>query len=176
LPEEFGQLVEVEGEWTLNGEPVVLAQHTNADGSVELWLSLASSPEWPLLVQHADGVWLLGLEEWTGEIMVVNTNEVPLQVKVIGFEGANGEELGSPEEELAPFAITTFASLPPGSYQMLFSFSLANPLELSCSLELSNDSRYEFIAVPEGIAVLEDDFTPQSGTEVDVLSSPLCGH
>jgi len=175
LPEEFGELIEENGQWTFNGQPVVLAHHTNADGDVELWLSLATSPAWPLFIQRQDGAWVLGVEEWMGEITIVNTNEAPLQVSLAEFDGVQGEDLGSLGLELAPFEISSFPSMPPGSYQVTFSFDVVGIIELSCTIELSNDSQYEFIAVPEGIAVLEENFIPQTASDIDVRTSPLCG-
>ena len=176
LPEQFGELIEQNGQWTFNSQPVVLTHHTNPDGTVELWLSLAASPAWPLFVQHEDGAWVLGVEEWMGEITIVNTNEVPLQFGVANFDTVQGQDPNLSRQELAAFEISSFSALPPGNYQIVFSFNIDIPVELSCEIELQNDSHYQFVAVPEGIAVMEEAFIPQSASDMDLRTSPLCGY
>ncbi len=78
-------VIQQDGRWFFQDREAILTPHVNEDGSTDLWLSFALSPDWPLYIQNEDGTWRLGAEAWTGEITIVNTNEVPIRGRRVGL-------------------------------------------------------------------------------------------
>ena len=170
-PEGF---VEQNGQLLLNDQPAVVAPHVNEDGSTSLWISLADRPDWPVYVQAEDCTWELGVEAWTAKITIVNTNEVPLLLNITPQDESLGGGAESQPQELTPYEYFNFTNIPPGVYLFSFSFNAGQPIELSCRIRFLDYSHVLFVVVPEGIAVVEENFEPQSVQDMDVRTSPLC--
>lgn len=162
-----------DGRWFFQDREVILTSHANEDGSTSNWLSFSESPDWPLFIQNADGSWRLGVEAWTATIAVINTNDVPLDITVAQSAPNSDEE--PQEQTLAPYEIFTLPSVPPGSYELVFSFNSGTPIDLNCEIRVEADSRYQFFVISDAIAVLEAGFDAQSASDVNLLTSPLCG-
>jgi len=163
-----------DGRWLFQDREVIITHHVNEDGSTDIWLSFAVSPDWPLYIQNEDGTWKLGVEAWTGAVTVVNANEVPLIVSSSEVASNQNEDLTSEPQELAPLEIFSFSSFPPGVYELVFSFTMDQPVEMSCKIEFQFNSHYYFVAVPNGIVVSEESFVPQTSSDLNILTSPLC--
>jgi hypothetical protein len=170
IPEQYGTLKQVNGVWTLNDQPVSLVYQPGDDGDWDLWLTLADNPGTPLLIQKPDGNWVVGVEAWHANVTFVNTNETGLTVKVY----SEGEEAYS--LDLTPYEVRNFASLPPGSYEFHFIFTVDKSFDLNCTVTLTNSSKLTFAAVPIGVAVADPSFTPQTSADMSVQTSPLCGN
>ena len=181
-PADSGVVVR-DGKWFLQDREVILTQHVNEDGSIDIWFSYADSPDWPLAIQNDDDTWRLGAEAWTGTITIINTNEVPLAFRsgVAGTENQVSEsaeaiETGETGLELSALEILSFSSVPPGTYELSFSFNIDQAIELSCTIEMQTNSNYSFIIIPTGVAITEANFSAQSGRDLDVRTSSLCGY
>ena len=140
----------------------MVAPHVNEDGSTSLWISLADRPDWPVYVQAEDCTWELGVEAWTAKITIVNTNEVPLLLNITPQDESLGGGAESQPQELTPYEYFNFTNIPPGVYLFSFSFNAGQPIELSCRIRFLDYSHVLFVVVPEGIAVVEENFEPQS--------------
>jgi hypothetical protein len=174
FPEGIDPPEQRNGRWYLRDQPVALSYHLNTDGEKELWLTRESEPDWPIMIQSVDGTWVAGAEAWDGNVTFVNTNETPLNVTIYGIvEGGGTEELLS--LELSPYEIYNLASLPPTDYVFGFQFMADEAFDLNCSVKLRQDSQLTFVSAPVGMAVSEASFQPQTGSDFDVTTSPLCG-
>ena len=173
-PEGIDSPEERDGKWYLNDQPVALSYHQNAEGEKELWLTLENETDWPIMIQGSDGEWKAGLEAWDGNLTIVNTNDTPLTLNIFKLvEGKNPEEPYT--YEIDPYEILNLASLPPTLYQFQFQFTTDTAYDLACDTDMRQHSPLTFTVVPAGVAVSKPDFVPNSGRDLDLLYSPLCG-
>ena len=103
-----------------------------------------------------------------GSVTVVNISDGELQVRISG-----GDEM-SDSTTIESFDIDGFGALEPGRYTVVLEAFSNAPPTLLCELDLSRGEDYQFVAVPEGIAVTVDD-DATSAAEVDASTSSLCG-
>jgi hypothetical protein len=173
FPESFGKLQNRDGKWYLEDRPVVFAYHLNKAGDRVTWLTLENHTDWPILIQETDGSWALGVEAWEAGVTLINTNDVPVRVTI--SSPLLGEAGQAPiEQDLAPYELLDLASLPPGAYEFHFRFQAPDEVDLSCALTLNQESRFTFAAIPSTVAIAEAGFTPASGRDLDIRTSPLC--
>lgn len=91
------------------------------------------------------------------------------------------DELDVPEENaefdrerIESFDIGGFASLEPGRYRLAFESSGNALLTVDCIITLENGDSYQFVAVPEGMAITREGEPAQDAFELDVSTSSLC--
>ena len=111
----------------------------------------------------------------TGEISVVNTTETDLSTTLTQMEGT---ESGTPEildtMQAAALEIKVFAEIQPGRYELAFSSADHDALNQTCRLQIKSGEVYQFVLIPEGIAVTEEGYEPAGPNEVNTQTSPLC--
>lgn len=106
----------------------------------------------------------------TGEIAVVNLDDGDLKASLTRLDTEEGspEHVGS--ETLAPLEIGGFGRVEAGRYQLEINASVGGV----CTLEIVKGDEYQFVAVPEGIAVTRSRESVQSADELDMATSPWC--
>jgi hypothetical protein len=169
LPTGFGEFEERDGVWYLNDSAVELVYNRDANGELDLWLTFAGKPDFPILIRTPNGVWGLGAKAWSGEVTFINTLETTASVAIL----ANDEQVFA--EDLSPYEVYNLASLPQGAFVFHFEFSGEEPFDLNCAFTLAPDSVISFVILPVGVAIVDPSFSPQSGADLDVRTSPLCG-
>ena len=109
--------------------------------------------------------------EGAGEVSIVNTSDEELSVRLVRLDDEAGE-VSMWNDSIAPFDIGGYGGSPAGYYRLEFAGEGA--LNASCTFQLERGDSYQFVAVPEGIAVVRDGHTAQDGAELDVAISSLC--
>ena len=170
LPSSFGELQQVNGVWQLGDQPVALVYQPAQDGGWDLWLTPADNPSVPMLIQSPDGTWVPGVKAWHAKITLIDLVDGNVHVAI----SSKGEDpLGL---DLTPYEIFNISWLPPETYDIEFTFSGNEAFDLSCHIAFTNSSDVSFAALPVGVAVADANVAPQSGTELDIRTSPLCGN
>jgi hypothetical protein len=106
-------------------------------------------------------------------IDIANLDDYSLTVEMNQLDVPE-EEAGSDRLSLESFDIGSFASIAPGRYRIDF-VSDANPLlTLTCTINADKGDAYQFVAVPEGIAIARENESAQEAAELDVATSTLC--
>ena len=167
FPEGLGALEESEGELLLNEEPVLAYYASDEACQTEIWLSLASAPDWPLMIRSAEGVWQAGAKAWGGQLVVVNTSQQTVQLEI----STDLEGFGSQEIEIDSEEISDLSAMPPGTYTLALAYG---DYAAECRIQFGNESNYIVSVVEVGVAILEESFEPQNSNDVNMLSSPLC--
>jgi hypothetical protein len=103
-----------------------------------------------------------------GSVTVVNITDDPLQVRITG-----ADETGD-STTIEALDIDGFGALEPGAYSVVIEATNGVPPRLECNLDLARGEDYQFVAVPDGIAVTVDD-SAQTADEIDAATSSLCG-
>ena len=110
----------------------------------------------------------------TGEISIVNIADDTLDTELIRMD----TESGSPEtvnsEDIAPLEISGFGGIQPGLYELHISTASGAPAGGICRMSIASGDKYQFVAVPEGIAVTKEGTVVQTATDVDMSTSSLC--
>ena len=107
------------------------------------------------------------------DVSIANLDDYPLSAELNQLDLPD-EEAEFDRMQLEPFDIGSFASLQPGRYDIDFE-SVNNPrVVLSCTIVVRKGDVYQFVAVPEGIAVSREGYSSQESEELDVSTSSLC--
>jgi hypothetical protein len=109
-----------------------------------------------------------------GEIQVVNLTDATLQADLYQLETESGSPESFEELSLDTYDMSAIGYILPGSYELRFSFSGGDPLGGSCWMQVESGDVYQFVAVPEGIAVALEGYEPSDPAELDIVSSSLC--
>jgi hypothetical protein len=110
----------------------------------------------------------------TGEISIINIADNSLDTELIHLD----TESGSPEtvdtQTIPPFEISGYGGIQPGEYELHISAPSGPPAGGVCRLQISSGDLFQFVAVPEGIAVTLEGQDAESADEIDMLTSDLC--
>ena len=79
------------------------------------------------------------------------------------------------DERFDSFETGGFGGISPGKYRLVFESSENHTLDLDCTLQVERGDRYQFVAVPEGIAVTLEGYGADEVDEIDAETSSLCG-
>jgi hypothetical protein len=109
----------------------------------------------------------------TGELKIVNTSDGALTAHLNQLEAGEGD-IGLLSERIESFDIGGFGGLSPGRYQLDFESESNSPPDSTCTFSLDRNDVYQFVAVPQGIAVVRQGSAVQDGAEMDVARSSLC--
>lgn len=108
----------------------------------------------------------------TGEISIINTREDSIEVHMFRLD----TESGSPEEnsqlDLAPSAIDGVANIDSGRYRV--DFTSGGSSLGSCTMRIKSGDVFQFVIIPEGIAITREDKPPKSAAEINIVTSDLC--
>lgn len=109
-----------------------------------------------------------------GEVSVVNTADEELTVRFVHLDTEDGEPDTLETERLAPLDVGGLGAMPLGRYTIEFSTSGGNPPAATCALTVGRGDKVTFFAVPQGIVVAKDGFSPRDRADMLVESSSLC--
>lgn len=111
--------------------------------------------------------------EGAAGISVANLTDANLEITATeaGSE-AEGQE-GEPFA-IEPFQIYSLGILPPGGYQLEFTYPEAAYVGGTCTIEVVEGDFYQFAAIPEGVLIARKGYTPQSAADLVVSTSALC--
>ncbi len=106
----------------------------------------------------------------SGEIMIVNLDDVRLEAALTRLDAAGGspESIGS--QVLEPFDIGGYGRVESGRYRLVIEATSGG----ECHLEIVRGDEYQFVAVPEGVAVTRAADPSQTADQLDMSSSTLC--
>lgn len=108
----------------------------------------------------------------TTSVSVHNLADDPVTVRLTQLDGAEGPSEWE-SERLEPFDSGSYGRIPTGRLEVAFTTSGAPPSQ-TCTLQTSRGDAFLFVIVPEGIAVVEEGGSPQSGDALRVDRSVLC--
>lgn len=109
-----------------------------------------------------------------GEISVVNITDGRLSVDLTALETESGEPEGAGGFDLEQYEISGQGGIVAGRYEVTFSADSGSPPEMTCTLRMGRGDTYQFVAVPEGIAITLDGEKAADADALDVLTSLLC--
>ena len=110
----------------------------------------------------------------TGELSVINTTEGVLTVEILQLDPAAGEGAINETLQLESLDIGGQGGLPPGRYQIDFSSDVGAPADSNCILTMARSDVVQFLAVPEGIIIIQEGATQIKADDLDILTSTLC--
>ncbi len=106
----------------------------------------------------------------TGEISIVNLDDLDVGASLERLDTEDGSPASTGSETLAPLEIGGFGNIEKGRYRL--ELRATNGGE--CILEIVRGDEYQFVVVPEGIAVTRIGEVTQNADEVDMATSSLC--
>lgn len=109
-----------------------------------------------------------------GEINVVNLTDGDLQVTLTSLETNSTNSIYDNSVTMTANEIRGFANLPAGRYKVAFTYAAGTPGAGECTIKLNGSDYYQYVAVPEGIAVSSKKEPAQSASDVNIESSSLC--
>lgn len=110
----------------------------------------------------------------TGEINFVNLADSTLDSDLVQLNTESGEPENFSDLSLEPFEIGGIGAIPPGIYELQVSFSAGIPTVGSCWLEIESGDVFQFVAVPEGIAISKEGENPTNPDEIDFQTTSIC--
>jgi hypothetical protein len=110
----------------------------------------------------------------TGDITIINLADDFLATELIRLdtESRNPETVDS--ENIAPFEISGYGAIQPGQYELHISSPSGYPPSGVCRLTIASRDSFQFVAVPEGIAVTKEGLDAQSADDLDMSTAGLC--
>jgi hypothetical protein len=105
-------------------------------------------------------------------LKVVNLTDSELSLQITQLDVAEDSNF-SESLTLQPLEISGLGSVPIGRHILVFTGPLL-PLDISCTLQIERSESIQFVAVPEGIAVSSDRFSPATADDIDVITSSFC--
>ena len=109
-----------------------------------------------------------------GEIALVNIADSPLDARLYQLDTESGDPELAHSGRLEPLDMGGFGGIEPGRYELVLSTLDGFPPESRCTMQIASGDQYQFVVVPEGIAVTLNQQGAQAAAELDVLTSPLC--
>lgn len=109
-----------------------------------------------------------------GEIRVANLTDGALDVALYEIDEETGGPILYEDFSLESLDMGTIGTILPKSYELRFIFSEANSIGGSCWMEIESGDIFQFIAVPEGIAVTLEGYEHSDPDELDFLTTSLC--
>jgi hypothetical protein len=117
---------------------------------------------------------LNALGQGTGETNVINLTDGNLDVALTSIPGNSEDTASTSNLSLEPAEMDGFPDLSPGRYRMTFTFAVPAGGGGECTLKIDSGDRYEFVAVPEGVAITREKEPAASGPDLNVATSALC--
>jgi pSer/pThr/pTyr-binding forkhead associated (FHA) protein len=112
----------------------------------------------------------------TGELSIVNTTDDSLSADLIRLDTESGEPQAVNDEELETLDVSGFGGIEPGSYKLTITIPSGIPSGGDCLFEMVSGDVYQFVVVPQGIAVTRRGFEAQSAADLDFQTTALCAH
>lgn len=109
-----------------------------------------------------------------GEISVVNITDGRLNVDMTALETESGQPEGAGGFDLEQYEISGQGGIVAGRYEVTFRAESGSPPEMTCTLRMGRGDTYQFVAVPEGIAITLEGENAEKADDLDVLTSRLC--
>jgi len=109
--------------------------------------------------------------EGVGDLSIANTAGEAVTVRLIRLDTEEGE-MSIDSEAIAPFDISGYGGLTSGRYRLEFSGDSTQAA--SCTFLIGRGDSYQFVVVPEGIAVVREGQAAQDAAELDMATSSLC--
>lgn len=108
-----------------------------------------------------------------GDVTLVNLADDRLDADLEHFDTETGSFENYDSASAAPFDITGRA-LEQGQYRLTLSTPGGSPVGGTCAFSIESGDRYQFVAVPEGIAVTKEGYTAQTANDMKLETSALC--
>lgn len=110
----------------------------------------------------------------TGEIGLVNIADENLSADLMRLDTESGQPERADSATVVPLEIAGFGGIEPGRYELTLSTEGGAPAGGTCRLVITSGDSYQFVAVPEGIAVTREGADAQSAEDMRLDTSPLC--
>lgn len=110
----------------------------------------------------------------SGDITIINIADDSLETKLVRLDTESGSPETVDSEEIAPFEISGYGGIQPGQYELLISSLSGIPAGGRCRLTIASGDSFQFVAVPDGIAVTQEGQAAQSADELDMSTAGLC--
>ncbi|MBN1317190.1 MAG: hypothetical protein JXA42_17030 [Anaerolineales bacterium] len=108
-----------------------------------------------------------------GEISIINTLDDPTRIELYRLDTETGEPERDMLLESEPLAIDALANIDPGLVRIDFTPAGGTAIG-SCTLKIKSGDLYQFVLVPEGIAITQQDKPPETPAEMNIETSKLC--
>jgi hypothetical protein len=108
-----------------------------------------------------------------GEASIMNLSDSTLEVTVAAL-GEEDSGFGTETMTLEPRDTDSFPDLSQGRYRLSFSSAGGAPPDAECSIKIDSGDFYQFVAVPEGLAVSREKEPARTAGDANVETSPLC--
>jgi len=106
----------------------------------------------------------------TGEISIVNLDDGKIRASITRLDAPEGGTENAGDQSLEALDIGGFGALEAGRY--LLEIQATNGGK--CYLDINRGDEYQFVIVPEGVAVTLAGNTVQSADEIEMKTSSLC--
>ncbi len=109
-----------------------------------------------------------------GEVSFINLTDSTLEADMNPLDAGEDSIQLDYDGRFAPFDIGGWGAIQPGRYQL--EIRLDGPPESgTCTLQIGSGDSYQFVAVPEGLAITLKGATASSPDDLDMQTSSLCG-
>ncbi len=108
-----------------------------------------------------------------GEISVVNIADEPVDINLTRLDTEDGEPNSVNSDEIEPLGISGFGSIEPGHYEFELTTPSGQPGGI-CRMRIGSGDSFQFVVVPEGIAITQEGVSSQNPDEIDMATSALC--
>lgn len=133
---------------------------------------LAGGGYWAIQSGRLSAMQLQSRISGEASILIYNLADGPLEARLVQLDSAEGENsLGG--ETLNQFESGGYGALEPNRYQLTFNTSGAPPPQ-TCTMQLARGDAYVFVAVPEGITIVNERANQTTADDLDVAVSSLC--
>ena len=107
----------------------------------------------------------------TGEINIINTTESSLSARLTRLDTETGEPAEVNSVDLGSYEIGGLAYIDAGRYRLDIE---GTPVEGSCTMMIGGGDLFRVVAVPEGIAIIEEGGNQANAEELNMATSSLC--
>lgn len=108
------------------------------------------------------------------QIEVDNFRDDAIQVTIQQTDAAQDSSAAQGSLRLNAFDVKSFTAPNGGKYRVTFAATLGNAVLGTCALTLRGGDHYQFVALPERIAVNRNDAAPARGADFIIQTSALC--
>jgi hypothetical protein len=110
----------------------------------------------------------------TGDITIINIVDDSLETRLVRLDTESGSPETVDSEEIAPFEISGYGAIQPGEYEIQISSPSGIPAGGICRLTIASGDSFQFVAVPDGIAVTKEGQAAESADDLDMSTTGLC--
>lgn len=111
--------------------------------------------------------------EGAAGISVANLTDATLEIRGTALGTEAESEEGEPFA-IEPFQVYSLGIVPPGRYQLEFTYPQAAYVGGTCTIEVVEGDFYQFAAIPEGVLIARKGYTPESAADIALATSSLC--